>query len=207
MGERIASVKIGEVTSMCVPGKGLASWRDEPQIRGVTSAGRRDKRTKHGKWLKSVLEVTEAGNESSTLRDLHGVKKSPSRARQSRVPFNLSQREALPVCLNHASPATRSRPRRATLPATQNTHKAHGHRSHFHHHQQEQKARQDTGRRLRKRHQGRQHHQHQRLPSLQFSQSEYRVTLKEDVPIHTSLLTSSVAANHLPWERITCFTC
>ncbi|XP_045109425.1 neural-cadherin-like isoform X4 [Portunus trituberculatus] len=160
---------------------------------GVTSAGRRDKRTKHGKWLKSVLEVTEAGNESSTLRDLHGVKKSPSRARQLRVPFNLSQREALPVCLNHASPATRSRPRRATLPATQNTHKAHGHRSHFHHHQQEQKARQDTGRRLRKRHQGRQHHQHQRLPSLQFSQSEYRVTLKEDVPIHTSLLTVDVS--------------
>ncbi|XP_063880130.1 cadherin-18-like isoform X1 [Scylla paramamosain] len=164
-------------------------------VQGVTSVGRRDKRSKHGRWLKSVLEATEAGHESSTLRNLHWVKESPSRARQSRGPFSVSQREALPVCLNHASPSTRARPRRATLSAIQNSHKAHGHRSHFHHHQQEQRGRQGTGRRLRKRHQGRlqQQQQHQRPPSLQFSQPEYRVTLKEDVPIHTSLLTVDVS--------------
>ncbi|KAK8381192.1 hypothetical protein O3P69_008215 [Scylla paramamosain] len=156
--------------------------------RGVASAGRQVGWSKPSERLKNIFEAAqEARHESSTQLHMQGRKVSPSRARQSRGTSNVSQHESLD-CRNHRL-LPGARVRRATI--SQRTHKAHGHHNHHHHthSHQDQRERQGSGRRLRKRHQSRQQQQQQRPSRLQFSQPEYRVTLREDVPIHTSLLT------------------
>ncbi|XP_063879745.1 neural-cadherin-like isoform X3 [Scylla paramamosain] len=157
-------------------------------VHGVASAGRQVGWSKPSERLKNIFEAAqEARHESSTQLHMQGRKVSPSRARQSRGTSNVSQHESLD-CRNHRL-LPGARVRRATI--SQRTHKAHGHHNHHHHthSHQDQRERQGSGRRLRKRHQSRQQQQQQRPSRLQFSQPEYRVTLREDVPIHTSLLT------------------
>ncbi|KAK8382646.1 hypothetical protein O3P69_015461 [Scylla paramamosain] len=161
-----------------------------PQQR-VASAGRQVGWSKPSERLNNIFEAAqEARHESSTQLHMQGRKVSPSRARQSRGTSNVSQHESLD-CRNHRL-LPGARVRRSTIP--QRTHKAHGHHNHHHHthSHQDQRERQGSGRRLRKRHQSRQQQQQQRPSRLQLSQPEYRVTLREDVPIHTSLLTTFI---------------
>ena len=75
----------------------------------------------------------------------------------------------------------------------------HDHYNHFHsfshrkHHQGLQRKRR-SHHNLKKRHQNSQAEGVRRWPLLQFSQSEYRRTVTEDLPLHTSILT--VSARH-----------
>ncbi|XP_045109629.1 neural-cadherin-like isoform X3 [Portunus trituberculatus] len=163
-------------------------WTTSASVHSVASVERQVEWSRPSERLKDIFEAAqEAWHESSTHRDVQRRKVSPSRARQSLGTSNESQHESLDCRDSHFLPGARKR--RSTLP--QRTHKARGHHNHHHHthSHQEQRARQGSGRRLRKRHQSHQQQQQQRPSRLKFSQLEYRVTLKEDVPIHTSLLT------------------
>ncbi|XP_045108970.1 neural-cadherin-like isoform X2 [Portunus trituberculatus] len=134
-----------------------------PRQTEVVSWERRDELSKSSEWEKDPAEATNEGKHDSTQTDRH-------------------DREARVGRLSSVSQENQQE---------SSHHKHHG-RS-----QQEQRAWRRSRRHLRKRHQRSPqdrslgHHQ-QRLPLLHFSQPEYHLTLREDMPIHTSILTVGV---------------
>ncbi|XP_063880592.1 neural-cadherin-like [Scylla paramamosain] len=139
---------------------------DEDHVKNVVSSERRDDLSKSSEWVKNPNSATSEGKHVSTLstqRDRPG--------REARV--------------------------RLLSSVPQETHWDCGHHKHHSRVQQEHRARRRSRRYLRKRHQRSPQdrpvgHHRQHLPLLRFSQPEYHLTLREDVPIHTSILTVGV---------------
>ncbi|KAK8380978.1 hypothetical protein O3P69_008120 [Scylla paramamosain] len=136
------------------------------EVSNVVSSERRDELSKSSEWVKNPNSATSEGKHVSTLstqRDRPG--------REARV--------------------------RLLSSVPQETHWDCGHHKHHSRVQQEHRARRRSRRYLRKRHQRSPQdrpvgHHRQHLPLLRFSQPEYHLTLREDVPIHTSILTISL---------------
>lgn len=177
---------------------------------GVAPPVVRDERTKSSEWKKSLLEVAEATvHESVKLRSINERKVSSLRAQQPSTAghlrprpsgaFNGSQHETPYAFRYHRSQPALLRVRDAPSSGSQENPETLGYYHHHCHGLQERWARLSSRRRMRKRHQSSAHDRslglrQQRLPRLQFSQPEYHVTLREDVPLHTSLLTVRLTA-------------
>lgn len=163
-------------------------------------------------WVSGVLEAATVGSENAMEWHKHGGKVSPSWSWQlgkTRL-LQFRTRKALNRSLNEEhichgrSLAFQPRARRALTGSPQESHKPHSHNhSHTHRHKKQRMW-------------WKRNHRHkvleelsflprqQRTPHHWFSKPEYRLTVPEDVPIHTSILKVRVPlCLYLPWSNHT----